>query len=521
MSTRVLEPKDLHIESSVVPQSIDNQYVSADLFAALAGRGGTLRHVLESSLSDRPDRTARRFFEVHKTEYLRSLLYSRQLIVNRAAFWNNPVLIASVLGDDRDGLVSLLASQTIVPFLWNESSFQQPQEFHTLSPGRDAMQRLVGDPALTDITCLRLGGLDSHANAIAADRLATNFRVELQLPLEMSDLRLYQVVDALLDEPQPEATRTALAGRLREVAAWVRQHRPHRSQVYQQFITEGDPTTTPFRTDPFTFELKKWVDAVYNGNLPWALQAHTFTPHGMPTPLDLELSWATVSQTRGLVLDGNLPGALDEIVDRAGRRASLVAWDTLETELAVPLPAPHELSHADVIALRGRTAWAEMMAAMAAHVDTPLDAVRMAEFWAAYDGFLRDLGAWWLARGRPTRDRYAAGVARIFRYGDWFVGLLQIGHQLIPILPAPSVPLPPLTEEFAKITVETGMYLYQRAQVDLRRSQAVRGIQRAQRISTDKLRQTFEAVRVLLPEVAGRLPGGEEQGTVAVDESTG
>jgi hypothetical protein len=477
-----------------------------------------LKDVLESSLGERPDHIAQTFFQVHKTEYLRSLLYSRQLIVNRAAFWNNPVLITSMLGADREGLVTLLADQTIVPFLWNESSFQQPQEFHTLPGADEAMRRLVEEPALSDITCLRLGGTDQHANDLAADRLATRFRQELQQPLDMSDLRLLKVVDALLDGARPDGpTRAALATRLREVATWVRQNRPHRNQVYQEFITEGDPTTAPYRMAPFTFELKKWVDGVYNANLPWTLQARTFTPDGMPTPLDLEVSWATVSDGRGLTLDASLSGALDEIVDRARHRAGQVAWDTLETRLAIPLPAPHELTHADVIELRARPSWAAMMAAMAAHVDVPLDQALMADFWTAYDGFLRDLSSWWLGRGRPARERFAAGVARIVRYGDWFVGLLQVGHQLFPILP--DIDLPPLVDDFTKVTVETAMYLYQRGQVERRRSQAVRGMQRSQRIATEKLLQTYAAIRQILPELDRRLPDGEQSG--AVEESCG
>jgi hypothetical protein len=431
------------------------------------------------------------------------------------------VLIASALGPDREGLVTLLADQTIVPFLWKEQSFQDSAGFPILAQGRAAIAALGGEPALSGITCFRLGGSDRDANELAADRLATRFRLELQQPLEMGDLRLRRVADALLDEPDPdEQTRAALAGRLREVAQWVRDNRPDRSPVYERFITYGDPTATGYRAEPFAFELKKWVDAVYNGNLPLVLGARTFTPNGMPTPLDLELSWATVG-TGAAAGQADVAGALDDIVDRARRHAQLRAWSTLEGNLAIPLPAPHELSHLDLIEVRGWDTWRLMMAAMDTHLDRPLDAALMAAFWTAYDAFLRHLSRWWIARGRPERQRYAAGVARIFRYGDWFVGLVQLGNLLFPVLPAPSVQLPPFAEDVVHVTVETGLYLYQRAGVEWRRSQAVRGLQRQQRVEVGKLVQTWEAVQRLYPELADEtVPGGTMPGGLAVEESS-
>jgi hypothetical protein len=291
--------------------------------------------------------------------------------------------------------------------------------------------------------------------------------------------------------------------------------------VYERFVTHGDPTTTAYRAEPFAYELKKWVDAVYNGNLPLVLGARTFTPNGMPTPLDLELSWATVGGTAS-VGHGDVAGALDDIVDRFRRHGQLRAWNSLEGNLAIPLPAPHELTHADVIEVRQWDSWRQMMAGMDTHLDRPLDAELMAGFWSAYDGFLRELSRWWLAKGRPDRQRYAAGVARIFRYGDWFVGLVQLGHLLFPVLPPPSVGLPPVAEEVAHVTVETGLYLYRRAGVEWRRSQAVRGLQRQQRVEVAKLVQTWEAVQRLYPELSDEtIPGGALPGGLAVEESNG
>ena len=47
----------------------------------------------------------------------------------------------------------------------------------------------------------------------------------------------------------------------------------------------------------------------------------------------------------------------------------------------------------------------------------------IAEMNAAYQEFLLQLGDWWLANRGPRRTTMAAGVAKVYRVGEWAVGV--------------------------------------------------------------------------------------------------
>ncbi|MEV0457090.1 hypothetical protein [Catellatospora methionotrophica] len=512
--TRIISPADLRAQgaSVVFPQSIDNQFMTADLFAKIRQRGLTLKGLLNNAISDHPDPISTQLFNESKTEYIRSLLYSRRIVVNRASFWNNPVLVSSLLSgtDDHDALVSLIAGKTIMPYLFNESDFSQRPAFHVLDAGEKAVLRLVGDASLTEVECVRLGGADGAENERENDRLAVRFRQQLQLPLEMGPQRLDLVVTALLgDRAASPRERAKLADELRGVAKWVRRTKPNRNELYRKYITRNDPVASRYHGDRFTFELKKWFDVVYNSNLPSLIEARTFTPNGMPTPLDAQLDWGRIAP-RIEAAGADFTDASAEVLDRARNYAKLKAWDALERQLAVTLPAPEDLTHADVMVIRSWGTWEQMMEAMEDHIDQSLDLARMREFWRAYNEFLKELSLWWLARGRARREAYAAGVARIWRWGSWFMGLVNLGDEVFPVLPSMDE-MPPLgdAEGMVEVAVETGMFLYQKAGVEWRRSQAMRGIEKVQKVSRAELVRMYESIRALHPSLESQpLPGG-------------
>jgi hypothetical protein len=109
----------------------------------------------------------------------------------------------------------------------------------------------------------------------------------------------------------------------------------------------------------------------------------------------------------------------------------------------------------------------------------------------------------------------AAGVAKVYRVGDWTVGLLQIANQVLPIFPAPQVQLPPGTDGIVKAVVETTLYVFDKGRVELRRSQAVRGLEKVQQISEQKLREFERVVRGLYPELMD-LPYAASASTTSV-----
>jgi lambda repressor-like predicted transcriptional regulator len=78
---RKIENTDLD-PVAVVAQCLDNQWVPRDLLSAMVKNGWSLNH----------QNVAERRMEDSRHEYLRSMLNSQQVIVNRAFFFNNPVV---------------------------------------------------------------------------------------------------------------------------------------------------------------------------------------------------------------------------------------------------------------------------------------------------------------------------------------------------------------------------------------------------------------------------------------------
>jgi hypothetical protein len=334
--------------------------------------------------------------------------------------------------------------------------------------------------------------------------MAESFRLELSR-LHLADDRLGRgrdIARTLLQSPRAPAARVdALAARVLEVAAWASQRPFNRNTVYEEFLTVGSPADGIFRDDPFTFELKMWIDLLYTSNLPRFLRARSFTPQGFPTPLDLDISWALATHEDAESHPDSGDPIIDDVIERVRSRRTHQAWDAIVKAATVAVPAPHEIDHNDLVQIRAWDEWRAMTAAMERHLDSPLDPAGLAEMNAAYRDFLLRLGSWWMAMRRPLRAKMAAGVAKVYRVGDWAVGLLQIGTQLLPIFPAPDVPLPPGTDGIVKAVVETTLYVFDRGRVELRRSQAVRGLEKVQEVSEERLRQLESVVRGLYPEL--------------------
>ncbi|HET8660295.1 MAG TPA: hypothetical protein VFM55_15015, partial [Micromonosporaceae bacterium] len=371
-----------------------------------------------------------------------------------------------------------------------------------LEQGERAVRSLAADPALSELTCVTLGGTNQQLNERRAAGMAESFRLELSR-LHLADDRLgraRQIAQTLLGA-RSGARVDALAQRVLEVAGWAGQQSFNRNDAYKQFLTGDNPAEGVFRSDPFTFELKMWIDLIYTSNLPRFLKARSFTPQGFPTPLDLDISWALAAHEDAGVHPDRGDPVLDDVMERMRSRRTHQAWDAIVKAAAVSVPAPHEIDHNDLVEIRAFPEWLAMTAAMERHLDSPLEVASLAEMNAAYHAFLLRLGRWWLERQRPLRAEMAAGVAKVYRVGDWAVGLLQLGSQLLPIFPSPDVPLPPGLDGVVKAVVETTLYVFDRGRVELRRSQAVRGLEKVQEISEEKLRELERMVLSMYPEL--------------------
>jgi len=120
MSTKIYNP-DVLDTLATAPQCVDNQYVPEKLFKQITKRGKSLKQVVDRILEEHGsdpftgprDEDAKILLRTQRNEYNRSLIYARQVVVNRAAFWNSAALVVSELTDDVECLAELIRNQSI------------------------------------------------------------------------------------------------------------------------------------------------------------------------------------------------------------------------------------------------------------------------------------------------------------------------------------------------------------------------------------------------------------------------
>src|SRR4051794_26761529 len=111
---RFITPASLEADTTI-PQCLDNQFVSGRIFSMMAQNPA-----LDYESPDIAEERAKQA----SAEFWRALVYSSQVVVNRAFFVNSPILFNNYLPGNPDGVrafSSLLsgngAPQAIVPYL--------------------------------------------------------------------------------------------------------------------------------------------------------------------------------------------------------------------------------------------------------------------------------------------------------------------------------------------------------------------------------------------------------------------
>ena len=195
-----------------------------------------------------------------------------------------------------------------------------------------------------------------------------------------------------------------------------------RQRVYQDLFAAGDDDKerrrnvalgrfkTPGPDNPFLLELKKYVDLVYNVNLPDHLKRYTFTPVNMPSRMalqDMPGEGYTHEQISAIASD---PDALEWI------RRSFMA----RTELAMSLPLLGQLSVADVVAIRQFPEWESFKDAQQKILKDPLRYLnRLEPFQESFDRFQLALSDWYnrTYERKKTEQRYCNFVTLALSVG--------------------------------------------------------------------------------------------------------
>lgn len=296
-------PSELEADATT-PQCLDNHYVSDKLFSYL------IRN--EADYSD-PKVRAIRKSEI-QTEFIRSLIYSSQVVVNRAYLVNNDYLYANYEPEDRTNFMAfcqLLLDETVVPFLYSESSLTSGMNFDLRKEGDRALKAVVEEVGEVNITCVRLAAEDGENDqkvrimssrfaeglyrlqSVAADELRTN-AMAAELFSDKSPLHRDGAWQAFRSALRRLATYAfAKAGELSENDKTLTRTHVYRdhivvpgSEAEQKLALTLGRFRKPDQNDPFVFEMKKLVDLIYNTNLPDMLDRYTFTPETRSYSLD-------------------------------------------------------------------------------------------------------------------------------------------------------------------------------------------------------------------------------------------
>lgn len=432
MKTILLGPDNLEVDA-VVPQCLDNQYVSDRVFSEMVSRGVDYRDGAIARLREKDFRT----------EFIRSLLYSSQVVVQRAYFKNSDFLYKNYLPEDGENLrafAKLIREKAVVPYLFEESSLMDEQAFEVDKQGARATRALL-DEVGGEMSCVRLA-VDDAINAQAALAMATDFGNRIaRLQFMTSEQRnamaseLFADKRRLQEEGAWDAFNKALlgmasyafskAGELQGVNKQLA-----RRDIYRGMFTadqnDGSVRHGQFKrssaSDPFLLELKKYVDLVYNTNLPDRLNRYTFTPESLPSRTALQ----------DAPREGYGHEQVSKLISDSDALAAIRRTFVAHSQKAMSLPLLRDLTVADVAELRGLPEWESFKESQARILRNPLECLeRLEEFQRNFDRFQRALSAWYNRKyERPrTEESYCSYVSLAISLGG---KLLVAGSNLGP-----------------------------------------------------------------------------------------
>ncbi|MEU4494848.1 hypothetical protein OG729_20195 [Streptomyces sp. NBC_00210] len=266
-------PADLD-PGAVIAQSLDNQWVSAELTQHMVKKG--------KSLQDMADLRGN---EV-RAEYFRSLINTRQVVVNRVFFYNNLAVSRDLVegGEARRAHQKLLAEGALVPFLLSEREpTDRPRGVHVDEAAFTAWQDTVeGMPATDRVTCARMSWNDQDNVRDTNSALINPFAAKVQ-GLTAKDIPLLASQVGVPEEKVPQFAET-----IGEVVQFSNERRIRdavvtRNLLYEKFVSVPGSPVSDGRYDknkPFAGEIKQLLDLIYNVNLADALGMYPLTPIG-------------------------------------------------------------------------------------------------------------------------------------------------------------------------------------------------------------------------------------------------
>lgn len=263
-----INPRDLK-KTAIVPQVLDNQWVPQVLLNTIIDRGKSLK-----------DYKSERKKYVLK-EWRRALIYSEQVVVNRAFIFNNDVVVDDYDDtENREHFKKLLNSEVIIPYLLYEDEPRQRPNFAVNEKLWYAWVDIVNE---TYMSCIRLDWGDQVDDFKRLSRIYHNYIQTLNTRAEH--------LAGYLGVPDNEIRE--FQKQLKNIVAYAvdlaDQRMITRNDLYREFIcADGSNTAEGFYTNkPYAAQIKQVVDLKYNVNLPDALGRYALTPEDSPSRVTL------------------------------------------------------------------------------------------------------------------------------------------------------------------------------------------------------------------------------------------
>jgi len=255
-----------------------------------------------------------------QAEFRRSLLYSKNVVINRAFILATKELYNPILNvdDDRDAYLALFRNQSIIPYLYTEKSVMDEGEIIKQDNGVKAMKELIKENE--QVACVRLSWKEND-NLRSAQEMASAFTSYMLSARTVADKIAF---DLGIRDLQ------GFKRKLSEVSSYTnkmmdKKGRDYitRIELYKKFIcpaTSNEKTSRKFINEgfydfnkPFWKELKLVFDLKYQSNLTDKLRIQTFSASDLPERTSLrELDMRVRSMQDVEMLD--LPLVFSDIV---------------------------------------------------------------------------------------------------------------------------------------------------------------------------------------------------------------
>jgi len=418
MSWIIAEPYEL-LQSErffVVPSALDNQWVDNGLLDYMIEKQKPLTEV-----EDARDRLAR-------NEYMRALINSPRLVINRAFVYNHPAVAQDYREKgSRDYLdfQELVNKKIICPYLMHETDPTQPAAFERRDDF-DAWIEFCRESG-TNVTCVRLSKDDSNNTTEVAKQLYSPFHEFVQ---NMNVKARFWAAHFGLRGPESDSFGRILA----EIGAAARKKYDiegkyfTRTDVYREWIVADEkqiakPTFASHSQRPFGAFIKRLTDLRYNCSLPDALGGYPLTaPNSDRRTL--------LAETQGQAAHMSLSEIVDQVIG--------LGFDQLQSALNFPLLSKFSLC--DIIALRETNDWKDYAIAARALITPDPDPMQCIARFAQGFGQVADAYGKVATRGAEIlQNRRRENIANVAQQAIPFVGVaFDFGGAALEVLWSPT-----------------------------------------------------------------------------------